>query len=335
MSDSSKIEWTDASWNPIAGCTPVSPGCTHCYAAPLARRLEKMGQEKYNNTAVRRGQLDVFTGWINFDEAALQIPLHWKRSRMIFVNSMSDLFHEAVPFAFVDRVFDIMALTPQHRYQILTKRPQRMLQYFETPRDRLHRTRPLPNVWLGTSVEDQKRADERIPWLLNCPAAIHFLSCEPLLGPIDLKPKPDSQTCIVCGGGPDDRQHAVSGAGNTGHEYRTRGLQWVIAGGESGPHARPMHPAWARQLRNQCLSVGVPFFFKQWGEWSPIKPAGFHKLTRRRWSHETRTFLPSGLDYHANEPNTLLDPGMETMYRVGKKAAGRLLDGIEHNALPP
>jgi protein gp37 len=283
MGDKTGIEWTDATWNPIAGCSLVSPGCTNCYAMNMAARLEAMaagsGREThYAGTTKPSKAGAVWTGKINLAPAhILTQPLRWKRPRKIFVNSMSDLFHENVPDVVIDRVFGIMSLTPQHTYQVLTKRPERMRAYLSEDRPKLLddaflrcdflpywdsrpcfvqddglQNWPLPNVWLGVSVEDQKRADERIQPLLDTPAAVRFLSCEPLLGPVDISYNLNSMT--------------------TSREYGVvPRLDWVIVGGESGHGARPMLQEWARSLRDQCDAGGVPFFFKQWGEWAPIE----------------------------------------------------------------
>lgn len=275
----SGIEWTDETWNPVIGCTPVSAGCLNCYAATMARRLEAMGRPEYgprwvdgsedaagNTETIRiaevRGGRAVFTGDVRAVGWRLADPLHWRKPRRIFVCSMSDLFHESVPFEFIDRVWAIMALCPQHTFQVLTKRPQRMAEYLAFSRtqvDRWARVRrqirklqggdvdrplgreygwPLPNVWLGTSVEDQKAADERIPHLLRCPAAVRFLSCEPLLGPI---------------------------VNQAGQRNWTDGVDWVIVGGESGPPARPCDVGWIRGVIGQCREAGVPVFVKQLG----------------------------------------------------------------------
>jgi protein gp37 len=245
MSDNTKISWTDASWNPVAGCTPVSPGCLNCYAAKMAHRLEAMGQAKYRGLTI--GSPDSgFNGTVRCDEEALTIPLRWRKPRRIFAPSMGDLFHKAVPFEFIDRVFSAMAPCPHHTFQVLTKRPERMAEYFgnaNTPTP----YKKFPNCWLGTSVEDQARADERIPWLLKCPAAVRFLSLEPLLGPVDL------DKALGCG----DSTHR--GQGNA----KCDGIDWVIVGGESGPGARPFNYDWARSIRDQCRAAGVAFFMKQ------------------------------------------------------------------------
>jgi protein gp37 len=255
MGDKTGIEWTDATWNPVTGCTHVSTGCDHCYAASLASgRLAHL--PAYEGLA----EDGKFNGTIRLLPERLDQPLRWKKPRMIFVNSMSDLFHDGIPDAYIGTVFDVMARATQHTFQVLTKRPGRMrsllsrwtVDGIQTDPGYLfppHRPvgsattkaplwTPPPNVWLGTSAEDQKWADVRIPQLLGTPAAVRFVSAEPLLGPIDLGLEFDFQ----------------------------RRLDWVIVGGESGNGARPMHPDWARSIRDQCTAAGVAFLFKQAGE---------------------------------------------------------------------
>ncbi len=297
------IEWTDATWNPVAGCTPVSPGCLNCYAATMAPRLAAMGQKQYVGLTVRKGEndleagggpgRDVFNGTIRLLEDRLTAPLRWRTPRMVFVNSMSDLFHEDVPFEFIDKVFAVMALCPRHTFQVLTKRPERMAGYFARPWseigwddkaeshhgyegsniywDKFHREHgpppwpgdanpwPLPNVWLGTSVEDQARADERIPHLLRCPAEVRFLSCEPLLGAVDLT----GQFLLQRAAGV--RRVAAGQMPWDAPKVKHPSIDWVIVGGESGPHARPCDVAWIRSIRDQCRAAGVPVFVKQLG----------------------------------------------------------------------
>ena len=221
----SSIEWTDATWNPVAGCTVLSPGCTNCYAMRMAARLEAMGQEKYRGLTRRSGNRSVWTGKIRLDEKSLAIPRSWSKPRFVFVNSMSDLFHSDVPAAFVGQVWRVMEETQHHTYQILTKRPDRML-------DIVPLLKQLPNVWLGTSVESPKFAF-RIDELRQVPAAVRFISFEPLLA-------------------------SVKNADLTG-------IRWVIVGGESGPRARPMKREWVEEIRSAARQVGARFFFKQWG----------------------------------------------------------------------
>jgi protein gp37 len=285
--DRTGIEWTDATWNPVTGCTKVSPGCDHCYAETIAHR--------FAGTPAYPAGFEVTLRPERIDQ-----PLRWTRPRRIFVNSMSDLFHDDISDGYIAAVWSVMARAPQHTFQILTKRHARMRNLlagdlYDLVADDLTSDIygnvtpirwPLPNVWLGVSVETQQWADIRIPPLLQTPAAVRFLSCEPLLGPIDLDP-------WTTGGPP------------------WHGIDWVIAGGESGPHARPMHPAWPRSLRYQCVEAGVPFLFKQWGEWAPTRVTD--PLTR----HAVHRF----------------DDG-RTMRRVGKKTAGRELDGTLWDQYP-
>jgi len=221
----SSIEWTNATWNPVAGCTILSPGCTNCYAMRLAARLEAMGMAKYAGLTRTTGGRAKWTGAVRLGRDALGVPEDWKKPRMIFVNSMSDLFQEAVPEAFVAEVWEVMARTPRHTYQILTKRPERM-------EELTARLPLLPNVWLGASVEN---ADHlfRIDHLRRTRAAVRFVSLEPLLSSL---------------AGIDLRE-----------------IDWAIVGGESGPGARPIDPAWVREIRDSCGAQGTAFFFKQWG----------------------------------------------------------------------
>jgi protein gp37 len=314
----SKIEWTEATWNPWHGCHKVSAGCKNCY---MFRDKAKYGQDP--NVVVR-------------SKTRFYDPLKWKEPRTIFTCSWSDFFiEEADPWR--DEAFAIMALTPQHTYQVLTKRPDRMLEYLT---DRKVQDRwgeaaceitkspcaclgidelegdPLPNVWLGVSVEDQKTANERIPLLLETPAAKRFISAEPLMGSVDLQ-----RACtLACRNKGQCTDYGTSGLrviqdseeGGIWVECicsRLKGLHWVIAGGESGPDARPMHPGKARSLRDQCTAASVPFFFKQWGEWLPARdprgPADRHEF-------------PDGF----------------SSQKVGKKKAGRELDGRTWDEMP-
>ena len=233
----SRIEWTESSWNPVTGCTKISAGCAHCYAERMAKRLHAMGQPNYRN---------------GFEVAchpdALGLPLKWKKSQMIFVNSMSDLFHRAVPARFIEEIFFTMNQARWHTFQILTKRADRLLQLAP-------RLKWTPNVWMGVTVENDKHVD-RINRLREVPAAVRFLSLEPLLGPLP--------------------------------ELDLTRIDWVIVGGESGPGARPMDPAWVLDLRDQCLNAGVPFFFKQWG--------GVRKKRAGRLL-ENWDAMPNDLDY--------------------------------------
>jgi protein gp37 len=269
----SKIQWTEETWNPVVGCTPVSPGCLNCYAATLAPRLAAMGQAQYAELTVRKTDGDgharaVFNGTVRCVGEALDKPLRRKKPTMYFVCSMGDLFHEGVPFGFIDRVFAVMALCPQHTFQVLTKRPERMAEYLNQPAslafrrvcaamsDMGHRpttgTWPLAHVWLGTSAEDQARLEERVPHLLRCPAVVRFLSCEPLLGDIA------RHLGVLFDGGPIHLRGL--------DPIDTRGkIDWVIVGGESGAHARPCRVEWVRSVVAQCKAAGVPVFVKQLG----------------------------------------------------------------------
>lgn len=321
MADNTKIEWTDATWNPITGCSVVSPGCTHCYA------MREAGGGRVKNHSSRIGltkQVNgkhVWTGEVRFNEQWLGQPLRWTKPRQIFVCAHGDLFAEGVPDEWIDQVFSIMALAPQHTFQVLTKRPERMRAYLldragklarfmidryliggpdvaplgslrnvawpvasigdiDMPDDLTMRNWPLPNVWLGVSVEDQKRTDERRE-PMACLAAegwMTWVSYEPALGQVDW----------------------------SGWAF----LKWLVSGGESGPNARPSHPEWHRAARDYCAASGVPFLFKQWGEYTTAK--GY----------------PSGTPI-----GHVFDDGF-LMIKPGKRLAGRLLDGIEHNGYP-
>jgi protein gp37 len=239
MADKSAIEWTEATWNPVTGCDRVSAGCDHCYALTLAARLKAMGQPKYQRDGDPRTSGPGFG--VTMHPAELDIPRRWRKPRVIFVNSMSDLFHPQVAPDFVARVFEVMAATPQHTYQVLTKRPKRARQL-------LRGWTPVPNVWLGVSIEDDRVVD-RADVLREVPVAVRFLSLEPLLGPL---PSLDLS-----------------------------GIDWVIVGGESGPEYRPMRKEWVLDLRDRCQAAGVPFFFKQWG--GPTPKSGGRELEERTW----------------------------------------------------
>lgn len=315
-----KIEWADKVWNPVIGCTAVSPGCANCYAVSMAHRHAsnpKLGDTYHGLTVKHPNGIVGWSGQVKCLSERLKQPLRWKQPSRIFVNSMSDIFHPDVPDKFIDKVFAVMAQAQHHVFQVLTKRPQRMREYFSEIEFRTEMVGiqaehisgfdrfiwhdddsgnadprwpfPLKNVWLGTSVENQATADERIPLLLQTPAAVHWISAEPLLGPVTIG---------------HDYLPSMESFGNT--------LDWVVCGGESGPNARPMHPDWARGLRDQCKAADVPFFFKQWGEWSP-----YGKFIDTQHGKEmTREWTGGG------------------SVRVGKTKAGCLLDGVEHKEFP-
>ena len=364
MADGTGIEWTDATWNPVTGCTLWSEGCRHCYAKFQAwPRLAASPQTVYfgrpfENVAVHDVRLDQ--------------PLRWTRPRRIFVNSLSDLFHQDVPFEFIDKVFAVMAMTPHHTYQILTKRAKRMHQYLTArrgegntqdttaecvgtiyarpghfmlnligpvPRAKLLDGRtlpawPLPNVWLGVSIEDQDAADERIGFLLQSPAAIHWISAEPLLRPLDIRPflahdysewQPTGEPCAVCGVYTNGMHHPYA-----------VGLDWVVVGGESGTKARPMHPEWARSLRDQCTAADVPFLFKQWGEWSPISQIAdsdgyydpkYGSVKRDEYDERPPKKAVASTVLQLDGRQEFAFPvGAMTCFKIGKRTSGRLLD---------
>ncbi len=377
MGDRTGIQWTDATWSPVRGCSRVSEGCRNCYAERIAARFSGPGRPYYGHARRAEDGEARWTGSVRLIPELLDQPLRWMRPRRIFVNSMSDLFHEGLTDDEIDRVFAVMALAQRHTFQVLTKRPERMRDYlrgltFERLIDCVnlnawgekhgpgaynltsinhlsHKRRamdgdrtvwarlpkpPLPNVWLGCSVEDQPAADERIPFLIGTPATVRFVSAEPLLGPVDLR----NVFCLDGDAlGPD--------LYNLGLDA---GISWVIAGGESGPGARPMHPAWARELRDQCREAEVPYFFKQWGEWHPVcemtedQVEACYPPRKHDRDEDTRSpRVPETVHHASGERFDVVDPGawaagsgaMQT-FKVGKKAAGRLLDGVEWSQFP-
>jgi protein gp37 len=346
--DKSKIEWTDATWNPVVGCSKISDGCKGCCALRDALRLAGNPNEKIRElySTVTSPETHNWTGVTKLNERHLEDPLRWKRPRRIFVNYMSDLFHESIPDEWIDKIFAVMALAPQHTFQILTKRPERMQYYFKSwltgvgRRDRfldvanhaniipadLRKRWPLPNVWIGVSVEDQKTADERIPLLLQTPAAVRWISAEPLLGPINIE-----KWLCNC---PVKCEHDGGSISCSIDGY----LDWVVPGGESGADARPMHPNWARSLRDQSVAAGVPFLFKQWGEWSP-EDGGPIALNRIALFNEgdngDEAIYIRDLEDERKENWAEYQTSDDVfMYHVGKKAAGRMLDGREWNEYP-
>jgi protein gp37 len=332
-----KIEWTEKTWNPVRGCSVVSEACRNCYAMAFAARFTKEG-EPYEGLAYRNQSGAHWTGEVRLIERHLRDPITWKKPQMIFVNSMSDLFHESIPDGWIDKIFNVMgdcSELREHVFQILTKRPARMLEYMNTRArkawnaPRMNRSSfPSNNVWLGVSVEDQKTADERIPLLLQTPAAVRWISAEPLLGPIQL-------TSIACrGAGYVD---ALSGRGHDGltsDDSAGPAIDWVVVGGESGPKARPMHPDWARSLRDQCVVAGVPFFFKQWGQLEPVGIVrdGDEVINGTAvYDQEGERVSP---DCCSNDYEVDPEQVAVRFKPVGKKAAGRLLDGREWSEYP-
>lgn len=407
MSDGTKIEWTDATWNVVNGCSVVSPGCANCYAMKLAGTRLKHHPSRAGLTQYSKAG-PVWTGEVRVNWEIIDQPLKWSRPRKIFVCAHGDLFHVSVP---TDVIVTILAVCIAghhlrgHISQILTKRPDRMrlllnsAEFWEQVNieaemnvmervDALNRrsddaratlreygpANPPPGIWLGTSVEDQKRADDRIPDLLATPASVRFLSCEPLLGPVNLSE--------VCGGHffqnplTGHRYHDAPEGVHSASDYLGAKIDWVIVGGESGKGSRPMHPDWARSLRDQCEAAGVGFFFKQWGEWYPTgsvdcyrhgpqkRERQFPRAEGLSWLKDGRSCLrdfsvseharriasgaascsravevdQEALDAFETSIKLTVGPtnplGYEWMYRVGKKAAGRLLDGVQHDGMP-
>lgn len=320
MGDATKIEWCHATINAISGCTVLSPGCTNCYAMRAGNTPRPHHPSKGLTKRASNGH-HVWTGSVRLNEEWLKKPLKWAKPRRIFWNAHGDPFHASVPQEWVDRELAIAALTPHHRHLILTKRSDRMRRYFENTHlpERVlgwcrhfgflpdgHKWQwPLPNVWLGVSVEDQKRANERISDLLATPAALRWLSCEPLLQPVQIEEWLHDSTCnewpgtCICGCSDSEPPEAV--------------IKWVVAGGESGPGARSVHPDAFTSLRDQCATAGTPFLFKQWGEW----------IAHDQLSDEQKTELKG----------KKFDPHTQCV-RLGRKPAGRLLDGKLHHAFP-
>ncbi len=249
-----QIEWTDSTWNPVAGCSIISSGCKNCYAMEMARRLESMGVEKYSGLTRLKGKRTVWNGKITEDHDALSIPYRWRKPRKIFVNSMSDLFHEKVSDDFILKVWNVMRETPHHNYQILTKRPERMAGMLTK-----YIREVLPNVWLGTSIEEQETA-QRVFHLKKTPAQIRFISFEPLIGSVG--------------------------------EIDLSGIDWAIVGGESGSSARPIKEEWIDEIHEQCIEYGTAFFFKQWGTWGKDNIRRSKKANGREYRGRTWDEMP-------------------------------------------
>ena len=375
MADNSPIEWTDATWNPVIGCDRVGDGCAGCYAIREAWRHShnpnaKVAAAFAGTVAKTDGVLD-WTGRINLVHRRLLEPLHWRKPRKVFVNSQSDLFHKGVPDAFIAEVWAVMSLALQHTFQILTKRPGRARSLLASPAFRqaceeaqarlvadaatpgLTRSRrdayqhqpasdfagPLPNVHLGVSVEDQRTANHRIPVLLTTPAAVRWISAEPLLGPVSLR-----EAVRPMG---SERGHGLTASyvhiGSCCSD-QLHGINWCVVGGETGPTARPMHPDWARGLRDACAEADVPLLFKQWGDWGLVAP---HDSDGRLIDRDAHALASDGTLY---EPGSISYPdgpryseaiqaGHDTadlvhVYKVGKTQAGRELDGVIHDGYP-
>lgn len=378
MATDTSIEWADKTWSPIIGCDRVSPGCDACYAISTAHIRTSNPRPSIaaafaGTTHKADGRVD-WTGQINLLEDRLLQPLSWKKPLKVFVNSQSDLFHKNVPTQFIARIFAVMALTPRHTYQILTKRHGRMrallnrrdfavavrTEMYILDRDTtlsVDEVWPLKNVWMGVSVENQEWANIRVPALLDTSAAVRWISAEPLLGPVDLAPwlgpwnlavtHSRANPTHIIGPYEDGTDVPQMDCDTCDFDTARTGLDWVVAGGESGPKARPMHPNWARGLRQQCADAGVPYLFKQWGEYgieAPLDDQGRYLNT------------PRGLGITVADDGTVYQPGdlsypdgprygealradhgrasLTAMYRLGKKKAGRELDGRTHDQFP-
>jgi len=392
VGDQSRIEWTDATLNIVTGCTRVSEGCRRCYierTPPFYQAGRKFDGDGIGAT----------TGVLLHPERLAQ-PLRWTRPRRVFVNSLADLFHATVPNELIARLWVVMALTPRHTYQVLTKRPARMRGLLTGPRwtglvrravswvvDHIEAPMPLPdiarvdawlatperaddvlpplpNVWVGVSTEDQKTADQRIPDLLDTPAAVRWISAEPLLGPIDLRAVRGLDGQYGCRGAHLGRGTAECPTGrHHHHDDRCRfPLDWVVVGGESGPGARPMHPQWARDIRDACARAGVPLLFKQWGDWGPApwavrvcdpavgwrgtddELAAAKRDAEARgathayavWAHEHgwETYRPNHKPWSLERADSVDERYHAPIRRWGKKRAGRELDGVLHDEYP-
>ena len=335
MSDKTRIGWSDATLNVANGCRAVSPGCDACYARE--RTVPRFAAHPNPRVAAAYAGLvgadGAWTGRVNLRPDQLDYAYRWQRPRAIFVAAQGDLFYSGVPDTFIASVFAAAAHNPRHTFMILTKRPGRARSLLTRDRDPFQgmvrdayateRTVrrlvgspdpdalpwPLPNVWLGTSVEDQERAALRVPLLTATPAALRFLSCEPLLAPVDLAATGVNPFWCLGHGRP------ARECPNDKHLGRDGGIRWVIVGGESGPKARPMHPEWVRGIRDDCAAAGVPFFFKQWGAWAPLKQ------------------LPGTVTVAPSTGSTVV--AGKTVFRVGAHRAGNILDGAVHEHAPP
>lgn len=352
-----KIDWLNMpgykgeTWNPIIGCSRISEGCEDCYAEKMARRLSaialsKSDDEYFDVSGIGNYSLVTLNGKWNGKTRlvpnALEKPLKWRKPRMIFVCSMSDLFHENTPFEWIDKVFDVMVTNPDHLYLLLTKRPERALEYYKWAGKQvkdagfdsypsqsdnlLDYISEIPFIWLGVSVENQEQADKRIPLLLQIPAALRFISCEPLIGPVDLSqirllPPRECITHNILNGIPYDWDYEQYFPENRIEPT----IQWVIAGGESGPKARPMHPDWVRSIRDQCEGTDVPFFFKQWGQWVDFDhcPDHLKKNCGPSDGYQSHSW------YHQKG-----DRSLNRMYRVGSHQSGSQLDGKHYKIFP-
>ena len=333
-----KIEWTDETWNPIVGCSKISSGCDNCYAENMAGRVASIALAK--RTPREPSCLDYYVdaapygrwkGKAYLVEEAIDKPIHWKKHRMIFVCSMGDLFHESVPFDWIDQVFTVMAYASRHTFQVLTKRPERMMEYVNSKDTRARLSEsilnvrypikgtiydprekygwPLHNVWLGVTAENQEQANKRIPTILATEASLRFVSIEPMLEKMSIE-----KYFIP----------AASGLPNEVDKYHDW-IDWVIVGGESGSKARPLHPDWVRSIRDQCKEIDVPFFFKQWGEYIPSYSAGMNSESLYQWMQK---FGQAWVKRSFKFPDGMV------VVKVGKKQSGSKLDEIEHKQIP-
>jgi len=305
-----KIGWLNMpgfkpeTWNPIVGCSKVSPGCDNCYAEKMAKRIVGMLEKNKGETYHSYLWVKDWNGRTALNTDQIDKPLQWQAPRMIFVCSMGDLFHESNHFKMIDQVFDIIQRCPQHIFIILTKRPEKMSRYYQI----FHK-----NVWLGVTAENQEQANKRIPILLQIPAAKRFVSIEPMLGPVEIKDylryDCDCGICNFCNG------------------QKVENIDWVICGGESGSKARPMHYEWVRSLRDQCKAIDVPFFFKQWGEWIPANEMP------EEWGHFADVKGTHSWVNQSDGKDTCIGPGVMTI-NVGRNKAGNLLDNQQHHEWP-
>lgn len=331
-----KIEWAEETWNPITGCTRISPGCDRCY-------IERTPPFRMAGHRFDKPGIGGTTG-VQLHPDRLDQPLRWRKPRRAFVNSLSDLFHADVPDDYIAQAFAVMSLAQQHTFQVLTKRPARARALLssgafirEQGRHWITHSRrpfgtpdpgwPLPNVWLGVTAEDQHWADLRIPILLDTPAAVRWVSYEPAIGPLSLH---RYLPTAPGGSGSYPTRHITQRYPAEFAQWkRDIGIDWVVCGGETGPGSRPMHPQWARDVRDQCAAVGVPFFFKQWGDWAPVLPDVWEN--RRETDHDVRV---DGYHWPLSQPHGVDDGSEVVMRRIGKKAAGRQLDGRTWDEYP-
>ncbi|GAB6125051.1 phage Gp37/Gp68 family protein [Humidesulfovibrio idahonensis] len=347
--------WWTKSWNPVIGCTKCSPACDNCYAERLhtQRHQALLAGKKMPDCYRRPFDMPCFV------TARINEPLHWRKPQRIFVGNMGDLFHENFAFEWLDFIFGTMAACQQHTFMLLTKRPERMAAYIQDlsgrygpvwPHPLTGKRKPcfpLPNVWLGTTIWDQASADRAVPILLSTPAAKRFVSVEPMLGPVSL-----AKAYRYLGGDwlyplqPQSAREKIQADGPPSDPQGWPSLDWVICGGETGPGARPMHPDWPCKLRDDCEAAGVPFFFKQWGEWGPTHVNGHGPVW---WSFENYSHYCAKAHTHMSKGDKLICPdghiptdGREDgksypMYptrRVGKAKAGRVLDGRTWEEVP-